>query len=276
MIQVSGRYGWRPEPQSLADTHWGLGRVRDALQTRAGSGAAADLRSFSVGRQDQRTTNSCVTNAIVKALEILRVKKYGAAAHVDLSRLALYYLARELMLDRSDGTRETAYDEGTFISLGADCLRRFGVCTEAAWPFDLTKVVDTPEHNVGPTWRAMRQAYVHKIDAWYRVQSLGTDRVAEVTLALRAGYPVVFGTAIGDNWFHYQAGEVLRVPAQQEGAHATCLVGWLPDEQGGVFVGENSWNSDWGDDGFYLMAPEVIADWASNDFVVLQAGVEGW
>jgi len=51
------------------------------------------------------------------------------------------------------------------------------------------------------------------------------------------------------------------------GGHATHLVGW--DEQRGLFIGENSWGTDWGDEGFYWMAPEVLADARSNDFWVI-------
>lgn len=269
-------YGWRPEPAERAALHWGLDRVAGVLQAKAAGRSSADLREFSIGRHDQRTTGACVANALVKALEIQRVRKYGAAAHVDLSRLWLYYYARELMPDRPDGTHETQHDDGTWVSLAADVLRKSGICTEAVWPFDLGKVVDTEEERVGPTWRAGREAYVHKIVEWHRVQTTGQARVEEVQLALLAGCPVVYGTVIGDNWSDYKAGEVLSMPQVEKGRHATCLVGWLPDLHGGVFVGENSWSTGWGDDGFYLLAPDVVADWASNDFVVMQAGVEGW
>jgi len=45
------------------------------------------------------------------------------------------------------------------------------------------------------------------------------------------------------------------------------VVGW--DEQRSLFIGENSWGTDWGEAGFYWMAPEVLADARSNDFWVI-------
>jgi C1A family cysteine protease len=79
---------------------------------------------------------------------------------------------------------------------------------------------------------------------------------------------VVFGTLVGEAWDHYGPGQVL-LPASGEvrGGHATHLVGW--DEQRGLFIGENSWGTDWGDEGFYWMAPEGLADARSNDFWVI-------
>jgi C1A family cysteine protease len=105
---------------------------------------------------------------------------------------------------------------------------------------------------------AMREMYDHKISAYYRITLEGQERVNSVIEALRGNRPVVYGTIVGDNWFNYQAHEVLRLPASGQGGHATHLVGW--DNSRAVFIGENSWGTAWGDDGYYLIAPEVIAD----------------
>ena len=211
----------------------------------------------SVPRHNQRSTSSCVANATVKALEIMRIKLHGHDAHVDLSRMAVYYLARELMFPP-----ETGVDDGTYISHAFDVLRRFGVPPEADWPWNPAKI------NVSPSWMAMRKAYAHKITAFYKIRSSGQSRVDEVANCLQAGYPVVFGTATGSNWNRYKKGDVLERPDKKKGRHATCLVGIVD----GKFIGENSWGSGWGDDGFYLMDPAVIAHDDSKDFWVCQAG----
>src|SRR5262249_9753232 len=106
-----------------------------------------------------------------------------------------------------------------------------------------------------------------KISAYYRITQTAQERVSSVIDALRAHHPVVYATQVGDNWFNYQAGEVLQLPAAPVGGHATHLLGW--DETRGVFLGENSWGNTWGDDGFYMIAPEVIAHNASGDFWVI-------
>lgn len=233
---------------------------------------SADLRPFSSKRHDQGQTGSCVAQAVVKALENLErqhiCQEKGVAPstlqetdHENLSVLALYFLCRHLMDPPQDNL-----DAGTFPSLACDCLRRFGVCTEAAWPFDTSKLFQPP------TFMAMKNAFVHRVSAYYRITETGNDRVQSVVDALRANHPVVYGTDIGDNWQKYQRGQVLGLPTSSDGGHATHLVGW--DDSRGVFVGENSWGTLWGDDGFYLLAPEVIAAPSSRDFWVITGNWE--
>lgn len=261
--------GFRPE-NDIEGTHWGFSRLKANLPGQSGS----DLRGFASPRHNQSHTSSCVAQSTVKALELKRIMKHGVTAHVDLSRLAVYYLARELM-----SPNETNKDEGTHISLAADVLRRFGICREnpilgatndrSYWPFDATKIM-TP-----PSWGSMRQAYLHKISAWYKIYSKGQDRVGDVIQALASGSPVVYGTQIGDNWFKYDGTPIEKTAGTIAGGHATVLVGW--DPQGDFFWGENSWGRGWGpDDGFYKIRPDVIASQMSSDFVVFTCGWEPW
>lgn len=219
-----------------------------------------DLRPFSSPRHNQRSTSSCVANAVVKALEIKSIMHAGGHdGYVDLSRMAVYYLARELSFPPT-----TNRDGGTFISYACDVLRRFGVCPESDWPWDESKI------NQAPSWRAMRKAYTHKIDSFYKIRSVKEQRVEEVLRCLRAGNPVVFGTTVGKNWTTYRKDQVLQSPLNVRGRHATVLVGW----RDGHFIGENSWGYSWGDQGFYLMDPSVIASNQSADFWVIQGGWE--
>ena len=249
--------GFRPEPDS--PDHWGY---EDNLKPKMKLGTAGDidLREFTSPRHDQRHSSSCVAQAVVKALEIKRIMKEGHGAHVDLSRLAVYYLARELMLPK-----ETHMDDGTFVSHACDVLRRWGVCLEQEWPFKLDKITTSP------SWMAMRSAYLHKIDGYYKIRSTGQKRVDEVVRCLQAGNPVVYGTNVGSNWMTYRANsDPLQIPDDNHGGHATVLLGW----KDGLFIGENSWGVGWGQNGFYLMDPSVIAWGGSRDFWIVQEGFE--
>lgn len=250
--------GFIPEPDD--PKHWGFEeKLQPRLVTR--TTGDVDLREFSSPRHNQRSTSSCVANAVVKALEIKRIMHLGKEAHVDLSRMAVYYLARELMWPP-----KTHVDDGTYIGNACDVLRRFGVCAETDWPWDVGKI------NEPPTWSAMRKAYVRKIQAFYKIRSTKEKRVEAVIEALQAGNPVVFGTNVGPNWTGYSKGVVLECPSVVTGRHATVLLGW----KDGNFIGENSWGSSWGDNGFYLMSPKVIACSQASDFWVIQAGWEDY
>lgn len=246
--------GYREEPEN--PKHW----VCDAFYGYS-SGRDIDLRCFSLGRHHQGGTNSCVAQAVVKAFEIKRVKAYGIQAHVDLSRRAVYWLARNMM-----SPKEISQDDGTYISLAFDAMRRFGVPTEQDFPWDSNRLFEQP------TWDAMRKAYASKIAAYFRIRVQGQDRIGAVASALQVGHPVVFGTNVDQTWASYRKGGVLRPVAKEDrtGRHATVLVG-LKD---GKFIGENSWGNEWGDDGFYECDPQVIAFSGSADFWVAQGSWE--
>lgn len=230
------------------------------ILTSSGSGDA-DLRMYSSEVHNQRQSGSCVANAVAKALEIKerfeKASKGEEMSHTDISRLHLYFLSREM--HRSQGE-----DNGTHISICCDVLTRFGIVPEKYWPFDLNKLF------VPPSWKAMRHSYSNKLglSGYYRIESSGESRVADVIKALRANHPVVYGTSVDTSWFGYKQGDVLRKVTESEGRHATCLVGW--DDTQGVFIGENSWGGHWGEGGCYRMDPKVIASWDPSDFWVVR------
>ena len=193
--------GFRPDPPS--EKYWSF---EDQLENKMISTGSwdIDLREYTSPRHRQLSTSSCVGQSVVKALEVKRIMKHGYDAHIDLSVLSVYYLARELM-----NPQETDKDSGTYISLACDVLRRFGVCPETDWPFKTNKVL------FSPPWKAMRNAYLHKIKAFYRINSVGQDRIEKVVKALQARNPVVFGTSVGTNWFSYRdKTQVISLPNQ--------------------------------------------------------------
>jgi Papain family cysteine protease len=288
--------GWRREDQSsraakiVSQPDFSDLKAKMGSHTVPGS-RPSDLRRFSPPRRhNQLTSNSCVANSMTRALENKRIQRayYAAlstgaaeaaalasaqAQHVALSRLALYYLCREEM-----DPPETDKDEGTIVSIAAELLRTFGLSREerdpsnpsdtSFWPFDLTRLY------VPPSWKAMRDAAVHKISSWARISSSGSQRVDDVIAALSAGNVVVYGTQVGDNWQQYDGSSVIMpVVGTPEGGHATMLCGWDPS---GFFWDENSWDNDWGDDGFCKVSSDVVASDQSSDFVVIQSGYEPW
>lgn len=222
----------------------------------------ADLRPFSSPRHDQGRTGSCVAQAVIKALEIKRIMKYGHDKHVDLSVLDLYYGARDKM-----SPKETNYDGGTYISLACQVLKEYGVCRESAHPFKSENLY------IPPPILATREARLNRIKAAYKIKSYGEDLLTDVILNLEMGNPVVFGTTVGNNWM-YNTGQVIGITPENEvkGRHAVCIVGFMND----LFIIENSWGKNWGDNGYGYLKPEVLTDLESKDFWVICEGSEAW
>jgi len=251
--------GYLPDPPS--EDYWGFeDKLGDRITLSADQEGDCDMRPYTSARHNQRSTGSCVGQSIVKGLEVLRIKEHGRSKHVDLSVLALYYLARELM-----SPQRHHIDDGTHICLACDVLQRHGIPTNDSWPFITGNV------NENIPILAMREARLHKIHSYYRVKSTGNERVENVIKALRAGHPVVFGTRTHVQWNMYGKDEVIEPlnGRDKAGGHATVLLGY----EAGLFIGENSWGRSWGDDGFYRMHPDVIADDA-NDIWALAGGWE--
>lgn len=246
--------GYIPDPKN--DQYWSF-EQKLLFTLSASTAGSIDLRKYTSPRHNQRKTGTCVAQSVIKALEIKR--RMAGKPHVDLSVLHLYFLCRQLMKPP-----QTNMDKGTHIYLAAHCLRKFGVCQDSLWPFDESKIY------LNPGWKPLSSGAAHKIDACYRIKSRGTDRVDSVIAALLDGNPIVYATAVGSNWTSYRKGQVLQLPDKISGWHATVIIGWT----GTHFICENSWGTSWGDNGFYLIDPDVIASTSANDFWVIREGYE--
>ncbi len=242
-----------------------------------------DLSIHSIGIHNQGKSSSCVANAMIKALEICRVRDHGIESHVKLSRLALYYMSRQLM-----DPPATNIDRGTFISTAANCLRKFGVCRENKrsdkendkyyWPFetgDGTLIGGNGLLYTAPPWLVMREAYMHKVHAWYTLSNKSYTRVEDCVKALSYGCPIVAGFKVGDEFRGYNGGVLQKTKTDQlaVGYHAMCIVGW---DKSGHFIVENSYGEKWGPYGGYLNVSSDIIESNNDsfDFVVITSGTE--
>lgn len=221
-----------------------------------------DLSSYCTESR-QLWAGSCVGNACADAVEIINAVE--GRPRVELSRLFVYALARHLMDDDGDGRNDLNLDEGTFIRIGMDILSRFGICTEAMWPYDLKKLF------VAPSLKSMRQAAGHRIHDYYRIGATGDDRLAEIVYALRQRQVVVFGTKVSQDFTKLNhEGPVGPPTGMTKGGHAMIIVGY---SAGTGFLIKNSWGKTWGDDGFAFLTEEYIKWERTRDIWVPMRGV---
>jgi C1A family cysteine protease len=243
-----------------------------------------DFRSFCPSIYDQGSLGSCTSNAWIAAFWMY-LKSVGVdVSKVDFSRLEHYWKERDL-----EGT--TKEDAGAQMRTGGKVLSKVGVCLENLWPYDISKVFDTP------TAAAITEALNHKIP-YYKSLS-GLTGIKQYLAAMEAaGTPrgVPFGIKVYSSFESKAVSNTGFVPIPSVnseellGGHATLIVGydddlqkstvsnfnflsWLLDklfgtvsaEDGGYLICRNSWGSDWGDNGYFYLPYSFFTEGLAYD-----------
>ena len=242
--------GYRPDPIDSRDLMF-----KDHVAAVSQPSDGIDLRSRCSAVENQSTSSSCVANSVVGGLELLENLTTGTK-FVDLARLFLYYNCRAAV-------GETSQDSGTFIRLAMQCLSAQGVCSEDAWPFDLTQL------SVRPSWKSYREAYTHKIRSFYRIDGTGQDRITLIEAALSTRKPVVFGVSLTKNFIDLTDINAPMPDGSSIGRHAMLIVGY--DRKLRVFFVRNSWGTSWGEEG-YCTVPYEWLDASSCEDVWCMTG----
>src|SRR5438093_46833 len=185
-----------------------------------------DLRKQCSPIENQGKLGSCTANALVGALEFLEEK--DGVFFVDLSRLFVYYNERVI-----EGTVDQ--DSGAFIRDGIKSLAKLGVCTEAEWPYKISKFTKKP------STACYRSAKKHRILSYHRIST-----VDEMRSCLAEGFPFVFGFTVYEAFESAAVAKsgVLNMPGPKEkamGAHAVMAVGY--DNSGQRFIIRSSWSN---------------------------------
>lgn len=199
---------------------------------------------------DQKSLPSCVGNSTADAVEIL--SSLQGYPKVELSRMFVWTLARNLVDRDGDGEGDVNVNSGTFIRLAFDVLHKFGICLEADWPYDMSK------WDRLPSIKAMRKATGRKIKGYYRIDETGNARIEAMIKALRAEHPIVFGTLVNEDFQRLQ-GENATIDTPKGatlGGHAMVCVGYSSSRG---FLVKNSWGGNWGNRGFCWFTPEYMA-----------------
>jgi C1A family cysteine protease len=243
------KYGYRPDPPSSKDRNFS---TELAPRLQVATSGDVDLRRFCTV-QNQYDIGSCAGNSTADSVEI--ISAIEGRPPVQLSRLFVYTLARNLMDADGDGKGDIDKDEGVYIRLCFDVLSKFGICREdipagkGGWPYDTKKVHTLPDI------LSMRAATGHRIHSYYRISETGEARIQKMLAALRANHVVVFGTRLDKNFQDVKDETPWMCTGETLGGHAMVVVGYL---SGLGFIVKNSWGPSWGSGGFCIMKPEVF------------------
>jgi C1A family cysteine protease len=217
-----------------------------------------DLRKWNKEIEDQGHVGSCVANAGVNVFEILYYRHFNK--QVDFSRLFLYWILRAPYKDLC------CKDSGAYLRDVFKAPAKQGICLTAKWPYIEDK------KNIKPTEEAFKEALNHKVQEYRKINGYkpiyGTGDLYAITLtkiALAQGFPVAIAMTITYDLF-YLVGALnkqnyvgtLEKGYKEAGGHAMTIVGY--DDNLGGFIVENSWGSNWGDKGYWLLKYEVAVN----------------
>jgi C1A family cysteine protease len=210
--------------------------------------ASVDLTPRFPAAFDQGALGSCTSQALCA----LYGYNAGKKSHYSWSRLFLYYIERKI-----EGTIN--YDSGATIFHGIRALKKYGVCREQLWQYDISKF------KINPPERCYRNAKLHRALKAYNVrQDLETMKGY-----LAAGNPFVIGIAVYEEFESDDAARTGNIPMPGQnshflGGHALIVGGY--DDSTQRFNIRNSWGTGWGNNGNgtlpypYLLDPSLTSD----------------
>lgn len=126
----------------------------------------------------------------------------------------------------------------TYVTDALNVLSQQGVCPYDEMPYSADDWVTKP------SLQATNDAKKFRIDYWRKINH--TD-IKEVKAHLAAGYPIVIGATVSDEFIH-NGKDIWKEPGIAKGGHCMLLTGY--DDSKNAFRVMNSWGTEWGDNGF--------------------------
>jgi C1A family cysteine protease len=228
-----------------------------------------DHRSKQSAIRWQGGRNTCVAHAVAAALE--------ATPNVDTD-LSEEYLFHEFMLDEHN---DCCSGPGLRTIDAADYLAHIDIPDESFWKYDQ----DPPNCGSSDSCALPHHEVPNHLDQARRWKVTSTEIITDngVTGAsirnpaylealIASGYDVVFGTFVA--WDDSKAKQVLDVvidpdtnkPFETNAGHAMLICGY--NRNGGYFIAKNSWDKDWGHDGYAYLSYDYVRTYAKYGFII--------
>jgi C1A family cysteine protease len=249
--QRFGSFGWRP---SLPDP-----RDIPADTTEITILAEVDPRNeYMPPIYDQGQLGSCTANAVAGAIDADRLLDGQGA--MTPSRLAIYWFER--FLEHQPPT----IDHGAMGRDGFKAARRFGVLPEKDWPYsDNTKDARFAEDpRTSDKWG----------DRWVLDDPYKSVRrsLTDFKRVLSNKQTIAYGFSVFTGFVSQRVKDTGVVPTPDASqiipneGHEVLAIGYL-EEHPDHCLCRNSWGTDWGMDGYFLMPWSVLLDATfSGDF----------
>jgi len=205
-------------------------------QRAAGDGSVVDWRSYNglnavTSIKDQDQCGSCVAFGVAATVESMAIIELNK--QYDLSEAELFFCAGP------QAGAGACPEGGWWPSNAMPYLRNTGVSQENCFPYSDQ---DTPCKTC--TDRDKQAVYISK-----DVQILdANDRKKYI----RSLGPMIGGMRVYADFKHYESGVYSHVTGGFQGGHCIQIIGY--DDNQACWICKNSWNADWGDNGFFKIA----------------------
>jgi C1A family cysteine protease len=199
-----------------------------------------DLRGRMSAIRDQGSLGSCTAFAL-ESQHVFKTNKSFIG-----SPLYLYY--NERVLDNS-----VLRDAGSTITTGIRALKTSGLCTEATWPYIISKFTQQPPQN------AFTEGQIHKVLSAVACR----PNLSQLKTILSSGNIFTFGFLVYSGFMSSYVSRtgIVSLPKRGErllGGHAVTCVGY--DDTKNCFIVRNSWGTSWGDAGYFYMSYNYLAN----------------
>ena len=213
----------------LADV---LPRIRAKNPVPASLPAVLDWRDHNgnwvTSIKDQGDCGSCWAFATTAVLESMVKISKNMSENIDLS---------EQMLVSCSGAGNCV--DGGYDSKAAEYIKGTGIPRESCFPYTAN---DAP---CNPCAGWMSRVVMIKSWDWVSTSITGIET------ALQSG-PVTTYMTVYSDFYHYSSGIYkVTVGATVEGGHLVAIIGY--DYANGYWICKNSWGTDWGENGFFLI-----------------------
>lgn len=203
-----------------------------------------DNRSNLPPVKNQEDLGSCTANSICANFEYEMIKR--EKLHIPMSRLFLYYLERV-----REGT-DVNQDSGAQIKDGIAICNDTGLCLESLWPYDTKKFAEKPPQN------CYDDLQYHKAPKIHRVKK----DLKDIDQCLLDGNVISMGFLVYESFERIGADGMCPIPDVKKekllGGHAVLLHSKLLINGKSYYAIQNSWSSDWGNNGMFYVEPEFL------------------
>ena len=205
---------------------------------------SVDLRSNCPPIRNQYDLGACTGFGVSFVYELaLQIKGW-----LDPAELFAYFNGRYI------GGYPIHEDTGAQIRDVIKGAVRYGICDEKLWPYDTSKFADEPPS------ACYRDAKKHKALKYESIPA--NDRAMKQVLA--DGFGITLGIMLYSSFMSQKVADTGLVPypdvenEEEEGGHCIGICGY--DDITDLYLGRNSWGTDWGMNGYFWIPKKYLLD----------------